>query len=53
MSQKSAGLPTRVPAENLVRDIRRAACEHHSAEDKIRIILEGLAFDLCIESIEN
>ena len=44
MSQKSAGLPTRVPAENLVRDIRRATRKHHSAEDKIRIVLEGLTF---------
>ena len=42
MSQKSAGLPTRVSAEKLVRDIRRATRKHHSAEDKIRIVLEGL-----------
>jgi len=42
MSQKFAGRPTRVPAEKLVRDIRRATREHHSAEDKIRIVLEGL-----------
>jgi transposase len=41
-SQKSAGLPTRVPAEKLVRDIHRATRKHHSAEDKIRIVLEGL-----------
>jgi transposase InsO family protein len=34
--------PTRVPAEKLVRDIRRATRKHHSAEDKIRIVLEGL-----------
>jgi transposase len=25
-----------------VRDIRRATRKHHSAEDKIRIVLEGL-----------
>ena len=42
MSQKSSVPPTRVPAEKLVRDIRRAMRKHHSAEDKIRIVLEGL-----------
>ena len=42
MSQKSSASPTRVPAEKLVRDIRRATRKHHSAEDKIRIVLEGL-----------
>jgi transposase-like protein len=26
----------------VVRDIRRATRKHHSAEDKIRIVLEGL-----------
>jgi transposase len=42
MSQKSSAPPARVPAEKLVRDIRRAARKHHSAEDKIRIVLDGL-----------
>ena len=42
MSQKSPAPPTRVQAEELVRDIRRAKRKHHSAEDKIRIVLEGL-----------
>ena len=42
MSQKSSAPPMRVPAENLVRDIRRAARKHHSAEDRIRIVLKGL-----------
>jgi transposase-like protein len=42
MSQKSSAPPTRVPAEKLVRDIRRATRKHHSAEDKTRIVLEGL-----------
>jgi transposase len=28
--------------ERTVRDIRRATRKHHSAEDKIRIVLEGL-----------
>ncbi len=30
------------PAERVVRDIRRATRKHHSAEEKIRIVLEGL-----------
>jgi hypothetical protein len=45
MSQKSAGLPTLVPAEKLVRDICLATRRHLSAEEKIRIFLEGLVFD--------
>ena len=53
MSQKSSAPPARVPAEKLVRDIRRATRKHHSAEDKIRITLEGLVFDLSNEIIEN
>jgi transposase len=42
MSQKSSAPADRVPAEKLVRDIGRASRKHHSAEDKIRIVLEGL-----------
>ena len=30
------------PAEKVVQDIRRATRKHYSAEEKIRIILEGL-----------
>ena len=35
----------RIPeiAEKTVRDIRRATRRHHSAEEKIRIVLEGLS----------
>jgi len=40
MRQKSG--PARVPAEQVLRDIRRATRRHFSAEDKIRIVLEGL-----------
>ena len=36
MSQKSSAPPVRVPAEKLVRDIRRAARKHHCAEAKAR-----------------
>jgi transposase len=40
MRQKS-GTPE-TPSERIVRDIRRATRKHHSAEEKIRIVLEGL-----------
>ncbi len=33
------------PAELVVKDIRRATRRHFSAEDKIRIVLEGLRGD--------
>ena len=36
ISQKSTRSPTRVPAEKLVRDIRRAARKHHCVEAKAR-----------------
>ena len=35
-------LPAKRPAEQVVKDIRRATRRHFSAEDKIRIVLEGL-----------
>jgi transposase len=50
MSQKSSAPPIRVPAEKLVRDIRRATRKHHFAEDKIGIVLEVLRGE---ERIEN
>ena len=40
MRQKS--VPARAPAEQVVKDIRRATRRHFSAEDKIRFVLEGL-----------
>jgi len=40
MRQKSG--PARVPAEQVVKDIRRATRRHFSAEEKIRVVLEGL-----------
>jgi transposase len=42
MSHKSSALTPKTPAERVVRDIRRATRKHHSAEDKIRVVLEGL-----------
>ena len=40
MRQKSG--PAKEPAEKVVQDIRRATRKHYSAEEKIRIVLEGL-----------
>jgi len=40
MRQKS--IPVRDPAERVVKDIRRPTRRHFTAEDKIRIVLEGL-----------
>lgn len=34
--------PAKRPAEAVVKDIRRATRRHFSAEDKIRIVLDGL-----------
>ena len=49
MSQKSpapaagaAAATAKAPAERVVRDIRRRTRKQHSAEDKIRVVLEGL-----------
>ena len=33
---------SKASAEQVVKDIRRATRKHYSAEDKIRIVLEGL-----------
>ena len=38
-------LPTKRPAEQVVKGIRRATRRHFSAEDKIRIVLDGLRGD--------
>ena len=40
MRQKREAAPT--SAEKTIRDIRRATRRHRSAEDKIRIVLDGL-----------
>ncbi len=38
-------LPAKASAEVVVKDIRRRTRRHFSAEDKIRIVLEGLRGD--------
>ena len=40
MRQKSG--PEKQPAEDAIKDIRRATRRHFSAEEKIRVVLEGL-----------
>jgi transposase len=42
---------TQKPAEQVVKDIRRATRRHFSAEDKIRIVLEGLRGDAGIAEL--
>jgi len=44
MKRKSSNAksPTKAPAERVVKDIRRQTPRHFSAEDNIRIVLEGL-----------
>ena len=37
--------PVKAPAEQVVKDIRRQTRRHFSAEDKIRIVLDGLRGD--------
>ncbi|GJE37820.1 transposase [Methylobacterium persicinum] len=39
---KQTSGPARKPAEAVIKDIRRATRRQFSAEDKIRIVLEGL-----------
>ena len=46
MRQKSG--PVKESAEKVVKDIHRATRRHFSAEDKIRIVLEGLRGKECI-----
>lgn len=49
MRQKTG--PQTSAAEKTIKDIRRATREHHSAEDKIRIVLEGLRGEDSIAAI--
>ena len=48
MRQKSG--PVKEPAEQVVKDIRRATRRQFSAEEKIRIVLEGLRGEECPSS---
>jgi hypothetical protein len=53
MKQKSG--PDKAPAEQVLKDIRRQTRRQYSAEEKIRIVLEGLRgeesiSELCCQS---
>ena len=39
---RAKSMTSKAPAERVLRDIRRATRRHFSAEDKIRIVLDGL-----------
>jgi transposase len=49
MRQASKRIPD--SAEKTVRDIRRNTRRHHSAEEKIRIVLEGLRGEVSIAEL--
>ncbi len=49
MRQKT--VPVKQPAETVIRDFRRATRWHFSAEEKIRIVLEGLRGEESIAEI--
>ena len=51
MRAKSLG--SKAPAERVVKDIRRATRKHHSAEDKIRIVVDGLRGEDSIAELEE
>ena len=42
---------TRATPEQIVKDIRRATRKHHSAEEKIRVVLEGLRGEYSIAEL--
>ena len=49
MSQESS--PASPPSERLVKDIRRATRRQYSAEEKIRIVLDGLRGEASIAEL--
>ena len=49
MRQKTG--PQTSAAEKTIKDIRRATRKHHSAEDKIRIVLDGLRGEVTIAEL--
>jgi transposase len=49
MKQKSG--PAKEPAEKVVKEIRRATRKQYSAEEKIRIVLEGLRGEASIAEL--
>jgi transposase len=51
MRQKS--MLEKQPAEEAIKDIRRATRRHFSAEEKIRVVLEGLHGEECPQKPYN
>jgi len=49
MRQKSE--PPKTTSEQVVKNIRRATRKHHSAEEKIRIVLDGLRGEYSIAEL--
>ena len=49
MKQKSNSTPA--SSETLVRNIRRATRKHHAAEEKIRVVLDGLRGETSIAEL--
>jgi transposase len=49
MRQKSE--TTKVPSEQIVKDIRRATRKQYSAEEKIRVVLDGLRGEYSIAEL--
>jgi transposase len=49
MRQKSE--TTKITSEQVVKNIRRATRKHHSAEEKIRIVLDGLRGEYSIAEL--
>jgi transposase len=47
----NATSPSPSPSEKLVRDIRRVTRKHYSAEEKIRIVLDGLRGEATISEL--
>src|SRR3954471_15896738 len=43
--------PVKAPAERIVQDIRRATRRHFSAEERIRVVLEGLRGEASIAEL--
>ena len=50
-SLPNATPPSASPSEKLVRDIRRVTRKHYSAEEKIRVVLDGLRGEVTISEL--
>ena len=53
VKMKMKSNPPKIPAEQVVKDIRRATRRYYSAEDKIRIVLSGLRVEESIVELSR